>query len=214
MPRKKRLLIYDASQADPDEQFLSVFWWMWGMLGGFRWVVAVKRADDIPAAVKAKVPDGVLIDEWEFAGHGRAGAPMVDGVPVTVALLAAALFGRTHSGTTGWLRCCDAFRDEVGQAFAYALVRKLRHAVYGHTRIVNQARAGRTYGSGWWGRRRAEVDLGLAIAAGVLFQSGCYGLAPGKPPHWSPEDKGYSGAKQPNTALLTQRHPRESWVSP
>ena len=88
----------------------------------------------------------------------------------------------------------------------------LGHSVFGHTRIVSQQRAGRTYGKGWLQRLRAQADLALAIAGGVLFQSGGCGLRPNEVPHWDPEDEGYSGPNQPNTALLTQRTPPAEWL--
>lgn len=207
MARRIRLLIYDASQKAADEQLLSYFWALWGRIGGFTYVVPVTDPDQLPAAVARVVPHGVVVDEWEFAGHGRSGAPLIDGRRVRAETFHVALVGYVDDDTVGWLRCCDAFQGQPGQAFAVDLVGRLRHAVAGHTRVVSQQRAGRTYGTGWAGWLRAQADLAAAIAAGVLFQSGCYVLRPGESPHWDAADRGYSGAKQPNTAMLTDRRP-------
>lgn len=210
---RRRLLIWDASQMDVDEQALSVFWGSWGRLGGFHYRVPITDPDDLPAAVARAIPDGVVVDEWEFAGHGRSAAPLVNGRRVRAEVFRAALAGYVHDETVGWLRCCDAFQGEPGQAFAVDLVTRLGHPVAGHTRVVSQQRAGRTYGTGWLDRLRAQADLALAIAGGVLYQSGCYVAEPDKAPHWSAEDGGYSGRRQPNTALLTDRRPPpEAWA--
>lgn len=212
--RRVRLLIADSSQRDLDEQLLSVFWEAWGFLGGFDYVVKITDPSDLVGEVRRVVPAGVTVDEWEFAGHGRSGAPLVDGKPITAQMFADALGAFVRNTSTGWLRCCDAFQGIRGQRFAVELASKLQHAVFGHTRVVSQRRAGRTYGSGWFGKLRAQADLALAIAGGVLFQSGGCGVRPGDEPGWSAEDQGYSGPNQPNTVLLTRRHPPRAWLSP
>lgn len=207
--KRVRLLIYDASQRGADEQFLSVFWAAWGAFGGFTYVVPCRKVADVVPKVLAEVPRGVVLDGWEFAGHGRSGAPLIDGEPVTPALFGAGLKPRTNAETVGWIRTCDAYRDKGGQRFAVDLVAAVGHPVAGHTRVVSQFREGRTYG-GLLGGLRAQADLAIAIAKGILYQSGCYVLRPNETPHWDPDDGGYSGPDEPNTALLTDKRPPAS----
>lgn len=182
-----RVMLFDTTAGA-----LSTLWSAGRSLGRFDAVLPVRSWDEALDALAALPP----VAELQFWGHGRAGAPLIDGRPLLSlrSFGAAARFAQVP-GAVVWWRACDVFSRGAGVDFALNATRLTGAAHVGHTRVVS-----------WpW----------------PVCQSGGYALRPGEPVWWD----AYEGVRPdgssrgshpfaPNTCLSTRMQVPASWWRP
>lgn len=203
-----RILIYDATQLGPDDLWLSNLWEAGAFAGRFDFVLGATSWEDVYRWAE-RLPLRTIA-EVEYWMHGSPGAPRIAGQAPDLQRLAWS-FGVRLSDSMHWFRCCAVGQGERGQRWAEAAT--ILGTVVVHTRIVSQAEPS-PVGAGPLRKLRSFLADAWSILTGVWFQSGCYALRPGERAHWDPEDRGYSGRRQPSTVLLTDHRVPASAFQP
>lgn len=124
----------------------------------------------------AETEPGREIEEVQFWGHGRWGNAQIAGEALDGSALSphhplhallVALRSRLSQGALWWFRSCQTFGAQRGHAFAESFASFFGCRVAGHTFVIG------------------------------LWQSGLHSLAPGRVPHWPPQE-GLPPGKSPD----------------
>lgn len=147
---------------------LSTLWRLGSLISGAdvvvrarTWTEAYEGIGDAMNFATTREP--VDLQVW---GHGTDGAPLIDGVPVSLAALRRELDGAPARSTVWW-RSCSVHRGPRGRLFAQQVCDTLGFSSIGHCVVIS--------------------------APNPLVQGAVCALRPGQDPWWDPHGAGLRG---------------------
>ena len=164
-PRPLRIVVLDATERRAP--WLSLWWRLGAAVSGADAVVRAGSWDEAYRGISRALADlGGRALDLQIWGHGDDGRPLIDGGPVSLHALHAAL-GILPKDSTVWWRSCEVHRGPRGQRFAEDAVRILGCVSVGHCVVVS--------------------------APNPLRQGAICALRQGQRPWWPPDGAGLRG---------------------
>lgn len=156
----RTIVVYDKTE--DGYPWLSTWWSLGAFFSGADDVFAVSSWGEVYRELSDYPYNIDLLSIW---GHGRAGAPLINGAHPLLSSFRSAVDGRLGPKSEIWWRSCDVHKGRAGKRFAESVVETLGCASVGHCAVISAPNplwqreicALRPGEAAWWSNSGSEL---------------------------------------------------------